>query len=32
MLFRGLPQFIKIDMTEDEDGGKATVYYQLINV
>jgi hypothetical protein len=27
-----LPQFIKIDMTEDEDTGKATVYYQLIKL
>ena len=32
MLFKGLPQFIKIDMTEDEDTGKATVYYQLIKL
>ena len=32
MLFKGLPQFIKIDITEDEDTGKATVWYQLIKL
>ena len=32
MLFKGLPQFIKIVATEDEDTGKCTVYYQLIKL
>lgn len=32
VIFKGLPPFIKLVDTEDEDTGKSTVYYQLINV
>jgi len=31
-LFKGIPQFLKIVATEDEDTGKCTVRYQLINI
>lgn len=32
MLFKGIPQFLKIVANEDEDTGKCTVVYQLMNV
>jgi hypothetical protein len=32
MLFKGIPQFLKIVATEDEDTGKCTVRYQLMNI
>ena len=32
VIWKGLPPFIKINANEDEDTGKCTVRYQLINV
>jgi hypothetical protein len=32
MLWKGIPQFLKIVATEDEDTGKCTVRYQLMNI
>lgn len=31
VIWKGLPPFIKLVDTEDEDTGKSTVYYQLVN-
>ena len=32
ILFKGIPSFVKVTATEDEDTGKCAVEYQLLNV